>query len=119
MRSGDTLTLPLQGSGLATNALVRKSLCESLQTQVVIPRLGEAFVLLVKLDEMHVVVAHDVAAPLLDGNVIVMLIAHTISPKCFLPVSEGPGFVSLLGQRWRHGFVRMTIPYARATGYPR
>ena len=27
--------------------------------------------LLVKLDEMHVVVAHDVAAPLLDGNVIV------------------------------------------------
>ena len=33
-----------------------------------IPRLGEALVLLVKLDKMHVVVAHDVAAPLLDGQ---------------------------------------------------
>jgi len=48
-----------------------------------------------------------------------MLIPHNISPKWFLPVFKGPGFVLLLGKQWRHGFVRMTIPCARATGYPR
>src|SRR6266702_510754 len=62
---------PLQGTGLATNALVREGLDEALQPQVVVPRLGKTFVLLVKLHKMHVVVAHDVTAPLLDGNVII------------------------------------------------
>jgi hypothetical protein len=44
---------------------------KALQTQVVVPRLGKAFVLLVKLNKVHVVAAYDVATPLFDGNVIV------------------------------------------------
>jgi len=65
------LGVPLQGSGLATNALVRKSLDKALQAQVVVPCLGESLVLLVKLHKMHVVAAHDVTAPLLDAQIIV------------------------------------------------
>jgi hypothetical protein len=41
------LPYPLQGSGLATNRLVREGVCESLQAQVVVPRLRKADVLIV------------------------------------------------------------------------
>jgi len=38
---------------------------------MVVPRLGKADVLLVQSHQMHVAVVDDVAAPLLDGNIIV------------------------------------------------
>ena len=63
--------VPLPESGLAENALVREGVGEALQTQVVVPRCGKAFVLFVQVGEEHVVIANDGAAPLLDGNVIV------------------------------------------------
>jgi len=48
-----------------------------------------------------------------------MLIPHNISRKWFLPVSTGAGFVLPLGKQWRHGFVFMEFPCAKAAGYPR
>jgi hypothetical protein len=48
-----------------------------------------------------------------------MLIPHIVSRKWFVLVSKEPVFVLPLDKRWRHGFVHMTIPCARATGYPR
>jgi|GEM_PF-6650963 len=47
---------------------------EPLQAQVVVPRPGEADVLLVQLNQMHIVVAYDVAAPLLDAEIIVAVV---------------------------------------------
>src|SRR5260370_30282885 len=51
--------LPLEGSKKA------------LQAQVVVPRPGKADVLLMQGDKMDIVSAHNVAAPLLDGDVVV------------------------------------------------
>jgi site-specific recombinase XerD len=47
---------------------------EALQSQIVVPHLGESFVLLVQADEVNVVVADNRAAPLLHANVIVAVI---------------------------------------------
>ena len=44
------------------------------ETQVVVPRLGKAFVLPVQLLMAHVLSADDVAAPLLDANEIVAVV---------------------------------------------
>src|SRR6187402_1552806 len=63
--------VPLQRSGLAENALVRKSLFKALQSQVAVPRLGEALVLLLQLEQSDVVVVHDGAGYLLQGEVII------------------------------------------------
>jgi hypothetical protein len=67
------VSAPLAGqSGLAAYMLARvEDLGEALQTQVAVPRLGKADVLLVQPHQMHLAVADDVAAPLLDGNIIV------------------------------------------------
>jgi hypothetical protein len=51
--------LPLEGFG------------EALRAQVVVPLLGESLVLFVQLDKLHIVVADDIAAPLLGAGVIV------------------------------------------------
>jgi hypothetical protein len=58
-------------SGLADDALVRKGFGETLLTQVVVPRLGKAFVLRVKLGVIAVVALTNEAAPLLDTCVVV------------------------------------------------
>ena len=55
---------------------------ESLQAQIVVPRFGEAFVLFVQHLKAHVVIANDVAAPLLHANVIVAVV-----------LGEAPGYV--------------------------
>ena len=47
---------------------------EALQSQVVVPHLGEAFMLLVQADKVNVLVAGDGAAPLLHANVIVAVV---------------------------------------------
>jgi hypothetical protein len=57
---------PLQGSGLAENALVRKGFRESLLSQVLVPKLGEAFVFCVELRVVAVMGIPDKAAPLLN-----------------------------------------------------
>jgi len=44
---------------------------EALQAKVLIPQLGESLVLLVQLEQMHVMVADDGAAPLLGAGVVV------------------------------------------------
>src|SRR6266851_759796 len=44
---------------------------KALQAQVVVPRPGKADVLLMQGDKMDIVAAHNVAAPLLDDNVVV------------------------------------------------
>jgi hypothetical protein len=59
------------GSGLATNGGLREGFYKALQSQVVVPYLGETLVLLVKRNQMHVVVADDIAAPLLDAHVVI------------------------------------------------
>jgi len=58
-------------SGLAANALVRKGVGKALQTQVVVPLLSESLMLFVQLNQVHIVIAHDGAAPLLGAGVIV------------------------------------------------
>jgi hypothetical protein len=63
--------VPLQGSGLAEDALVRKNFCETLRAQIVVPRFGEAFVFLVVLPVKAVIAFLDEAAPLLNRHVIV------------------------------------------------
>ena len=61
-----------KGKGLAAYVLLRvEGLGVTLQTQVVVPRLREALVLLVQLHQVHVVVADDVAAPLLHAYIVV------------------------------------------------
>ena len=51
--------LPLEGFG------------EALQTQVVVPLLGELLVLLVQAGKVNVVAALDGAAPLLDSEIVI------------------------------------------------
>ncbi len=58
-----------------------ESLGEALQTQVVVPRSGKALVLPVQLLKAHVLIADDVAAPLLDANVIVAVVLCE-APDC-------------------------------------
>jgi hypothetical protein len=67
------VSAPLAGnSGLSAYVPVGvEDFREPLQAQIVIPRPCEADVLLVQLNQMHVMIAHDIAAPLLGGNVIV------------------------------------------------
>ena len=59
------------GAGLA---LSLESVGEALRTQVVVPQLGEALMLLVKRHKMHIARADDVAAPLLNSGVVVPVI---------------------------------------------
>jgi hypothetical protein len=59
---GAGLLLPLEGFG------------QTLQTQVVVPHFGESLVLLVQADEVNVVVADDIAAPLLHAYIVVPVI---------------------------------------------
>jgi len=56
---GEWRLLPLEGFG------------EALQTQVLVPQLGESLMLLVQLEKVHIVVADDGAAALLSAGVIV------------------------------------------------
>jgi hypothetical protein len=44
---------------------------EALQAQLVVPRLSKTDMLRMQVNEANVVIADDVAAPLLDGNVMV------------------------------------------------
>src|SRR6185437_13961171 len=61
-------------SGLAANALVRESLCETLQAQVVVPCLCETLVLLMQSNQVDIVATHDIPAPLLYAEIIVAVI---------------------------------------------
>src|SRR5579884_1470038 len=61
-------------SGLATNALVRESLHESLRVQVLVPEGGKAFVFAVKLGVKGIHAVTNEAAPLLDTCVIVAVV---------------------------------------------
>src|ERR1700679_1967115 len=72
----DALSHPLRGGkGLgAWGLLLLEGFGEALQSQVVVPPLGESLVLLVKADEVNVVIANDGAAPLLHANVVVAVI---------------------------------------------
>jgi hypothetical protein len=47
---------------------------EALQSQVVVPHLGEPLMLLVQADEINVVLVHDGAAPLLHTDIVVSVI---------------------------------------------
>jgi hypothetical protein len=60
------------GSGLATNALVREGFYKALQSEVVVPCLCEPLMLLMQFQQAHVMVTNDVAAPLLNAEVIVL-----------------------------------------------
>jgi hypothetical protein len=62
---------PLQGRGLAENALVRKGGEIALRFEVGVPRSREMLMLLMQRDKEHVAVADDVATPLLYSDVIV------------------------------------------------
>jgi len=73
-RSGDTLAVSAPKSGLATNRLVRKSVYVPLQSQVVIPRLCETLVLFMQSNQVDIVAAHDVPAPLLHAEIIVAVV---------------------------------------------
>jgi len=85
---------------------------ETLQTKVVVPRPGKADVLLMQGDKMDIVAAHNVAAPLLDGDVVVapvprvkvrasrhakleahLRIAHEVAVLCAV-VTNGDGWQS-------------------------
>src|SRR5260370_41977780 len=60
------------GKGLgAWGLLPLEGFKEALQAQAGVPRPGKADVLLVQGDKMDLVAAHNVAAPLLDGDVVV------------------------------------------------
>src|SRR6185312_7186948 len=61
-------------SGLAANALVRESLCETLQSQVVVPCLCETLVLFMQNNQVDIVAAHDISAPLFHADIIVAVI---------------------------------------------
>jgi len=63
------------GKGLgAWGLLLLKGFGEALQSQVVVPHFGESLVLLVQADEVNVVVADDIAAPLLHAYIVVPVI---------------------------------------------
>jgi hypothetical protein len=71
----ETLWLyPLRGSGLATNALVRENVCVPLQAEVVVPRLCKTLVLLMQSNQVDIVAAHDVPAPLLHAEIVVAVV---------------------------------------------
>ena len=72
----DELSHPLQGGkGLgAWGLLLLEGFGEALQSQVVVPHLGESLMLLVQADEVNVVVADDIAAPLLHAYIVVPVI---------------------------------------------
>ena len=55
-------------------AVLLKGFGEALQSQVVVPHLGESLMLLVQADEVNVVVADDGAAPLLHAYIVVPVI---------------------------------------------
>ena len=61
-------------SGLATNALVRESLHESLRVEVLVPQGSETFVFVVKLRVKTVVAVTNETAQLLDSGVIVAIV---------------------------------------------
>jgi len=63
--------VPLQGSGLAENALVREGFREALQTQVAIPLRCKRLVLFMQFGQKHVVIANDIAAPLLNSDIVI------------------------------------------------
>src|SRR5665213_3147335 len=72
----DALSHPLRG-GKALGAwvpLLLKGFGEALQSQVVVPHLGESLMLLVQADEVNVVVEDDIAAPLLHAYIVVPVI---------------------------------------------
>ena len=73
--SGRGTLHPLVREGLAAYMLLRvKGFGVALQRQLVVPRPGETPVLLMQLDQVHEVVADDVAAPLLDAYVIIAVV---------------------------------------------
>jgi hypothetical protein len=54
--------------GLTAYVLVRiEGFGEALQAKVVVPRRSKSLVLFVQRDEVEVMIADDIAAPLLDG----------------------------------------------------
>jgi len=66
----------------AWRLLLCKGFGEVLQAQVVVPLLGELLVLVVQAGEVHIVVAHDGAAPLLHAEIVIAVI-----------LCEAPGYV--------------------------
>jgi hypothetical protein len=69
------VSAPRRESGLgAWGLLLCEGFGEALQTQVVVPLFGKSFVLVVQAGELHVVVAHDGAAPLLRPEVVVAVV---------------------------------------------
>src|ERR1700679_333569 len=72
----DPLSHPLRGGkGLgAWGLLLLKGFGEALQSQVVVPHLGESLVLLAQADEVNEVVADDCVAPLLHAHIAVSVI---------------------------------------------
>ena len=63
------------GKGLgAWGLLLLEGFGEALQSQVVVPHLGESLVLLVQAGEVNVVVADNGAAPLLYTHIVVSVI---------------------------------------------
>ena len=74
----DAPSHPLRG-GLGLGAwglllLLLQGFGEALQSQVVVPHLGESLILLVQADKVNVVVADDIAAPLLHAYIVVPVI---------------------------------------------
>jgi hypothetical protein len=60
------------GKGLgAWSLLPLEGFKKALQVQVIVPPPGKADVLLMQGDKMDIVTAHNVAAPLLDGNAVI------------------------------------------------
>jgi hypothetical protein len=74
LRSGNTSGFFRPKGGLATNALVREDLRESLRTEVPIPDLGEFDMLAVKFGVIGVLVFGDKARPLLYADIVVAVI---------------------------------------------
>ena len=92
---------PHDGSGLATNALVRESLHESLRVQVLVPQGGEAFVFAVKLGVKGVHALTNEAAPLLDSGVIVAVV-----------LCEAPDYVKRSFTTWLRRSVHAALVFA-------
>ncbi len=75
--SGRAALYPLLGGerlGLGAVPLSLEGFKKALRSKVLVPQLGELFVLLVKLDVVCVIGADDVAAPLLHAGVIVAVV---------------------------------------------
>jgi hypothetical protein len=67
----------------AWGLLLLESLGEALQSQIVVPHLGESFMLLVQAHEVNVLVADNSTAPLLDSEIVLAVVEGVkVRPSC-------------------------------------